>query len=333
MPEKPLKRELLIMRHGKSDRHADTDDFHRPIKDRGKRGAQRMAIWLLQQNLQPDFVISSPAERALVTAQKTCKAMGMGSSAIIRDRRIYQAALPDLLEVLADCPDTAQRVLLVGHNPALEQLLGYLADKPDGLQTHNGKLLPTATLARVQMPGSWQGLKQGSGKLKSITRPRELPKKFPFPAPDGTDMRDRPAYYYTQSSVIPYRIHNGEVEILIVSSSQQKHWVVPKGIKDPGLSDRESAAKEAWEEAGVEGTVAEAPLGSYRYAKWGSTATVSVYPMAVNRIIPEQEWEERHRGRQWVSAQEAAKRLKQPELHPMVIELAGMLASQQGKHG
>ena len=131
-----------------------------------------------------------------------------------------------------------------------------------------------------------------SALLESITRPVNLPKKFPFPDPDGSEQRDRPAYYYTQSSVIPYRVHNGRVEILVIASSKKKHLVVPKGIKDPGLTPQASAAKEAWEEAGVEGEVATEPLGEYRYEKWGGICTVTVYPMKVTRMVPEDEREE-----------------------------------------
>ncbi|MES9976090.1 MAG: histidine phosphatase family protein, partial [Candidatus Thiodiazotropha sp.] len=69
-----MTRELMLLRHGKSDWSQQLEDFKRPLKDRGKRGAQRMGVWLLQQQLQPDYVISSPAERAIVTAQKTVKA-------------------------------------------------------------------------------------------------------------------------------------------------------------------------------------------------------------------------------------------------------------------
>ena len=235
-----MTRELLILRHGKSDWEAGTDDFHRPLKDRGKRGAQRAGVWLLQQGLLPDHVVSSPAERASVTAQKACKAMGMNARIIHREPAVYEAMTGDLLQVLADCPASAQRVLLVGHNPGLEELLIYLAHESIPYPA-DGKLLPTATLARLAMPDDWRGLHAGSAELLAITRPAELPKKFPFPFPDGPERRDRPAYYYTQSSVIPYRLQDGQPQILIVSSSQRKHWVVPKGIRDPGLSPQELA--------------------------------------------------------------------------------------------
>lgn len=319
-----MTRELLLLRHGKSDWSTGVDDYHRPLKDRGKRGAQRIGVWLAQQERIPDYIVCSPAERALVTAQKTCKAMGNGAQGIQRDKRIYAAGIDELLAVLGDCPQDAGRVMLVGHNPGLEELLDWLVSDtvpvPD-----DGKLLPTATLAILKMPADWQALIAGCARLESITRPETLPKKFPYPAPGGREQRDRPAYYYTQSSVIPYRVRDGKPEILVIASSKKNHLVVPKGIKDPGLSPQESAAKEAMEEAGVEGEVAETALGSYRCEKWGATCTVEVYPMEVTRVIPEDEWEERHRGREWVTPDMAASRLKQKELRPLVKKLETML--------
>ena len=319
-----MTRELMLLRHGKSDWSTGQDDFHRPIKDRGKRGAQRQGVWLAQQGLEPDYAVTSPAERALVTAQKTLKAMGGHDGKLQKDGRIYAASLRDLLSVLADCPADAGRVLLVGHNPGLEQLLEFLAG-PDLSLPEDGKLMPTAALARLRMPDDWSRLNRGCASLLSLIRPGSLPEKFPFPSPHGKEMRDRPAYYYTQSSVIPYRLHNGEPQILVISSSRNKHYVVPKGIKDPGLTPQESAAKEAEEEAGVQGRVAESPIGSYSYPKWGATTQVDVYPMEVTRVLPEEEWEEKHRGREWVSPEQAAKRLKQAEIAPMVTTLADRL--------
>ena len=320
-----MTRELLLLRHGKSDWATGLDDFHRPLKDRGKRGAQRIGVWLAQQNRLPDLIVTSPAERALVTAQKACKAMGRGDQDIRKDPRIYAAGLDALIDVLADCPRDAGRVMLVGHNPGLEELLVWLADEAVTV-AEDGKLLPTATLARLQMPADWRALVAGCARLDTITRPDTLPKKFPYPGPDGKELRDRPAYYYTQSSVIPYRVRDGRPEILVIASSKKHHLVVPKGIKDPGLSPRESAAKEALEEAGIEGEVAETALGSYRCEKWGATCTVTVYAMKVTRVIAEQEWEERHRGREWVTPDVATSRLKQQQLRPLVKKLNSQLS-------
>ncbi len=303
------------------------DDFDRPLKDRGKRGAQRLGVWLRQQERVPDLVVSSPAERAIVTAQKAVKAMGGNAGDILQERRIYAARVDDLLQVLAELPPDVRRVMLVGHNPGLEYLIEFLADRPIPLPS-DGKLLPTACLAILELPDRWQGLKAGAGRLLGITRSSELPKKFPFPDHTGKLLRDRPAYYYSQSSVIPYRIRDGQIEVLVVMSSQRKHWVVPKGVSDPAARLQDSAAKEAFEEAGVEGEVGEVALGSYRYEKWGAECTVQVYPMRVTRILEEAVWEERHRGREWLTPKQAIKRLKQTQLQPIIETLVKQLESQ-----
>lgn len=319
-----MARELMLLRHGKSDWNEHVEDFQRPLKDRGKRGAQRMGVWLLQQQLQPDTVISSPAERAIVTAEKAVKAMGGDAHAINEDRRIYAARVEDLLQVLAEAPNDSARVLLVGHNPGLEALAEFLEGERIPLP-NDGKLIPTATLARIEMPDDWRKLKGGDGHLLSITRASSLEKKFPFPDQNGAEKRDRPAYYYHQSSVVPYRMQDGKPEILVVMSSKCKHWVLPKGISEPSLTLQASAAKEALEEAGVEGDVSDKPIGSYTYEKWGAECTVQVYPMRVSRELSEDEWEERHRGREWLSPKQAMKRVKQPELKPMIQSLAKQL--------
>ena len=161
--------------------------------------------------------------------------------------------------------------------------------------------------------------------LLSITRAASLPKTFPYPGPDGKEQRPRPAYYYRQSSVIPYRLKKGRLEILVIASSGNKHCVVPKGIHDPGLSAQESAEREAFEEAGARGTVDENSLGTYTQEKWGATTRVEVFPMRVEELIPEAEWEETHRGRQWLPAEKAIRKLKQPALGPMIRTLSERL--------
>lgn len=313
-----MTRELLLLRHGKARKRKLGSDFDRPIADAGKRGAQRTATWIWRNDLMPDYVISSPAARALETARKACKAMGMGPQGIIEDPRIYDATTHELLQILGDVPQSARRVLLVGHNPGLRKLLCYL----DGV---NDERLPKAALAQLELPDSWQQLAPGSGRSLNQVRPAELPQRFPFPGPHDSELRDRPAYYYSQSAVIPWRLHNGAVEIMVILSSRKKHWVVPKGIKEPGMSAQQSAAEEAREEAGLEGVVGDEALGSYRYKKWGADTTCHVYPMKVTRELPYHEWEENHRQRTWVTAQQAVAQLKQPKLGPMVESLAARI--------
>jgi phosphohistidine phosphatase len=319
-----MSRELLILRHGKSDWGLGIDDFHRPLKNRGKRGAQQIGVWLWQQDIRPSLIISSPAERAITTAHKCCKSMGRSVDMVRKDQRIYEAPLDELLAVLAEVPADQGRVMLVGHNPGLEELLVFLSDDDMPL-SESGKLLTTATLARLEMPADWSGLESHCASLKDLVRPRQFPEGFPFPAPDGEERRDRPAYYYTQSAVIPYQIDDDGLRFLVIGSSKKRHWVVPKGIKDPGLTPQESAAKEAWEEAGIRGEISEQPLGQYQTEKWGATCDVEVYAMRITEIVDEDEWEESHRERHWLSAEQAAASLKQAELRSMVLTLAADL--------
>ncbi|MET0090458.1 MAG: histidine phosphatase family protein [Candidatus Thiodiazotropha sp.] len=317
-------RELMLLRHGKSDWAEQVEDFKRPLKDRGRRGAQLIGVWLQQHQLKPDYVISSPAVRALDTADKTVKVMGLDYESIVQDRRIYAARLEDLLKVLAGIPETPQRVLLVGHNPSLEVLAEYLQGERIPLPK-DGKLLPTATLARIAMPDDWSDLQSAQGSLQEIIRASNLGNRFPFPDHNGKEMRERPAYYYRQSAVIPYRIQDSKVEFLMVGSHKQKHWVVPKGIIEPGMSLQDSAAKEALEEAGITGVVGEEALGQYEYKKWGGVCTVQVYPMQVEEVLPEESWEEAFRGREWVNAQKAVQRIEHSALKKMIKQLAKKL--------
>ncbi len=315
------KRELMLLRHGKANGGDGGDDYHRILTARGIRDAQHIGVWLEQQDMIPDLIIASPAERAADTAQKVSKVMGMAEREVRHDHRIYAADLDALLEVVDALPESDSRILLIGHNPGLEQLLGWLSRK-EVSKLDDRKHLPTAALAIVRIAESWCDLTKGCGKLKSITRPDSLPREFPYPGADGKEWRLRPEYYYNQSAVIPYRKHESKLEVLIISSRNGSHLVVPKGIKEPELSLQESAAKEALEEAGVEGDVVEEALGSYKYEKWGSDCSVTVYPMKVTHLVPEEEWEERHRGRQWMSPNEAIKKLNQKELGKLVKILA-----------
>jgi phosphohistidine phosphatase len=314
-------RDILLLRHGKSDWSQPSPDIARPLKSRGKRGAQQMGVWIAQQQLIPQQVLTSPAVRARLTAEKCVKSMGQTVELITEMPSLYEAAPTTLLKSLQQLNPAIKRLMLVGHNPELEALLEMLASREIEIP-EDGKLLPTATLAHLTFEGPWQELTPASAQLKAIVRSRNLPKTFPFPNPDSPEQRNRPAYYYTQSSVIPYRTTTEGIEILMITSSSGKRWVVPKGIQEPGKSAQESAAIEAHEEAGVTGSVTAEPLGHYRYPKWGSECAVSVYPMLVDRELPEQVRLERYRQRRWLSPEAAAERVSQTELKPLILKLA-----------
>ncbi|MBF0622836.1 MAG: NUDIX hydrolase [Magnetococcales bacterium] len=126
----------------------------------------------------------------------------------------------------------------------------------------------------------------------------------------------KPDYWYLQSAVVPYRMVDDTPEIMMITSRKKKRWVVPKGIIEPDLPAPESAAKEAWEEAGIKGDLLDGTLGSYKYQKWAGTCTVDVFVMRVTEEADK--WLEDFRDRQWVSVDEAVKRIKEPALKEMV---------------
>ncbi len=169
-----MPRELLILRHAKSDWSAgDAGDFKRPLAKQGKKDAPRVGAWLYREGLVPNLVISSPAQRARQTAEKVCKSMDYKKKKIQWHDEVYGADTRDLLRLLGHCPPAARIVLLVGHNPGLEELVLYLAGDELDRQA-DGKLLPTATLVRLEMPDDWSALTSGCAQLVTITRPRNL---------------------------------------------------------------------------------------------------------------------------------------------------------------
>ena len=136
-------------------------------------------------------------------------------------------------------------------------------------------------------------------------------------------MADVPNHFFRQSAVLPYRIREQRVEILLITSRRKKRWVLPKGVVEPELGPLDSAVQEAWEEAGVEGNVSPRTLGSYEYDKWGGTCSVQVYPLLGERLA--QTWPERHRDRRWFEIAEAASRVDEPELKAIITRSAATL--------
>jgi phosphohistidine phosphatase len=174
-----MKRELWLLRHGKAERYDGSEDFDRRLKKRGKRDATRMGEWLKEQGLLPDLVISSPATRAIMTAKLVCDALEIDRQHIQLEKRLYDEGFARVKSVLAECPSTFNRVLLVGHNPEFEDLLTYLINSTDIPDVE--KLLPTAALARLVLPTDWTQLEKGCAELPSITYPKLLAEEFEDP--------------------------------------------------------------------------------------------------------------------------------------------------------
>ncbi len=169
-----MSRHLLLLRHAKSAWNTGAaKDFDRPLASRGVRDAPVMGKWLKKQGLVPDIVISSPALRARQTCEAACEKMGIKQKEINWDNRVYAALVTELLQVLQEYKKKPQTLMLVGHNPGLEDLLIYLAGE-DAQVPPDGKLLPTAAVAYLKLPGNWKDLAEGTGRLVSITRVKDI---------------------------------------------------------------------------------------------------------------------------------------------------------------
>lgn len=142
-------------------------------------------------------------------------------------------------------------------------------------------------------------------------------------------MAKLPNWIYRQSAILPYRLRGDDLEVLVITSRKGKRWVLPKGIVEPGMTAAASAAKEAREEAGVEGRVMAQSLGTYEYDKWGGTCAVEVFPMKVTREL--EEWPEgAFRRRRWLALEDAAKRLDHARLGKILGRLPGAIEHDAG---
>jgi len=132
-----------------------------------------------------------------------------------------------------------------------------------------------------------------------------------------------PAWLYRQSAVIPFRVRNGKIEILLITTRKGR-WIVPKGVIEADLSASHSAAKEAREEAGVSGVLHDHLIGRYAYEKWGGTCRVQVYLLRVTKVF--KTWEEDDfRVRAWLSLNEATARVAEPALKRMLKRLPAVI--------
>jgi len=159
---------ILVLRHAKSSRKdPDLTDHNRPLNKRGKRDAPRMGRLLKKEHLVPDAIISSTAMRARVTAEAVAKASGYKGD-ITFNGSLYAAGPQAYIDVLHDLSDDYVRVLIIGHNPGLEELVEML--------TGEIHLMPTCSLAHVKLRvGKWSEIDNKiKGQVAEIWRPRDL---------------------------------------------------------------------------------------------------------------------------------------------------------------
>jgi len=131
-----------------------------------------------------------------------------------------------------------------------------------------------------------------------------------------------------QVAALPYRIGEDGLSLLMITSRETRRWVIPKGGRMAGKTDAQAAALEALEEAGVQGRIADAPIGVFRYAKRLRTGAdrlcvVAVYPLRV--LIQLGDWPEAHeRERRWMTPDNAAAAVHEPDLAQLIMAFAAM---------
>ena len=159
---------LLILRHAKSSWKDDAlPDHDRPLNKRGKADAPHMGALLRREELLPDLILCSTAKRARTTAELAAEESGYEGELRL-SRELYSFDAEPYLEALTELDNEYRSVMIVGHNPAMEELIEALAGQYERM--------PTAALAQIDLPiESWSDLDdEVGGRLVSLWRPREL---------------------------------------------------------------------------------------------------------------------------------------------------------------
>ena len=168
---------LGLFRHAKSDwGDPRARDFDRPLNERGRAGAAIMGRHIRDHGVPWNRVISSPALRCAETIELACHAAGQPVK-VNWDRRIYLASSVTLADLLRDQEGDPAAILMVGHNPGLEDLIFDLVpdDGTTPLRDAVEEKFPTAAFAVLELDiDRWDDLRGNCGRLVHLTRPRDL---------------------------------------------------------------------------------------------------------------------------------------------------------------
>jgi phosphohistidine phosphatase len=167
-------RRVYLLRHAKSSwRDRSLADRDRPLAGRGRRAAKAVARHLEAEGIRPDLVLCSPARRTRETLERVERGFGDQVEARLEEA-LYGASEAELLARIEALPQQVGSVMLIGHNPGLEELALALASEGAGLARMREKY-PTAALATIDLPADhWSAIRRGSGELVGYVRPKDL---------------------------------------------------------------------------------------------------------------------------------------------------------------
>jgi phosphohistidine phosphatase len=168
---------LGIFRHAKSDwNDARLRDFDRPLNKRGRKGAAIMGKHIRDHGIGWQRVLASPAVRVTQTIELASQAVGVAAP-VTWDRRIYLANSATLMDVLRDQEGDPASILLIGHNPGLEDLIFDLVpdDGKSPLRDIVEEKFPTAAYAVLELDiDRWADTEENCARLVHLVRPRDL---------------------------------------------------------------------------------------------------------------------------------------------------------------
>jgi phosphohistidine phosphatase len=158
---------LFLLRHAKSSwKDVSLPDFERPLNERGLKAAPLIGKFMRRRKFRPDLILCSPAERARQTIALVSAAASF-TAELRYDERIYEASDTRLLSLISQLDASVGKVLLVGHNPGLEELVQAL--------TGEVRRMPTAALAHIRLGiERWADTSERSGELLQLITPKEL---------------------------------------------------------------------------------------------------------------------------------------------------------------
>jgi phosphohistidine phosphatase len=167
---------LFVLRHAKSSwSNAYQGDHERPLAPRGERAAASLAAHVATIDPPPGLVLCSTARRAQETLEPV-RAQLPDSTTVLVEDGLYGASAPELLDRLREVPDDTASVMVVAHNPGLEDLVkGLGRDGDAGLMARVHEKFPTGALATLTFPGPWKALGWGAATLEAFVVPAELP--------------------------------------------------------------------------------------------------------------------------------------------------------------
>jgi len=168
-------RTLYILRHAKSDwGDSSLPDFDRPLNSRGWKAAKAMGQELRERDLAPDLVLVSPAARTKETLARAEEGFGEPFT-VTETRSIYLAETETLIDLVRGAPAEARRLMIVGHNPGMHEVVLALTEGPRELRDEVASKFPTAALAEISFDvDDWTDITLGSGRLRSFVKPRDL---------------------------------------------------------------------------------------------------------------------------------------------------------------